>query len=231
MSAKNIHDMIEAITNSDSKTVQSFIDRHLIEMHDCLALRTAVYANNLPMAQLIAPHSDIFAANSNAIHLAIENGFNEIFTTLYPFIVQKNDPDQNYEFLLRAVENNETAMVEKLAPISNLDHVGCDVFLKADPHNERLYQHLINSVTSQKLEKLAYNLALVVDVARLQLVVSHLGLEQTQRLHDTLVQLDSNGFTLSDKGLLCFEIIDHHRQKCVLLQTTACNGTLKTHKI
>ena len=231
MTTDELHSLIQAIVNNDDTTVRRFIDNGGVQAHDCLALRTAVYAGNLSMTHLLLPHSDVFAYNANAVHLAIDNGFNDIFTALYPYIVQKNDRDKNYEFLLRAVESNETAMVEMLAPISNLDHADCDVFFKANPHNERLYQHLINAVASQKLEKLANNLALVVDVARLQLVVSHLGLEQTQRLHDTIVQLNHNGFTLSDKGLLCLDVIDQHRQKCVLLHTAACHGTHKTHKI
>lgn len=218
--------------NNDTVAVQLLIDRNQIHMHDCLALRTAVYCNNAPITQMVVEHSDIFAWNSNAIHLSIENSSTDIFDILFPYICAKNDPTQTFEFLLQAVAVDHAYFVEQLVPYSDLPTqsiTGILSRLNSTPQ-ERIVHSLMHNMSSSQRLSVVENLTLSADIKKLKAFVGYLDFNEIQALHTMIVTFNQDTH-LSDKGQQCLNVINQHRQKCVLEQTVGNAGLASKKKI
>lgn len=227
------HDIVNAVMNNDAVAVQGFIDAHQIQTHNCLALRTAVYCNNISMTQMVVAHSDVFAWDANAVHLSIENNSKDIFDILFPYVCAKNDAVRNFEFLLQAIAIDHAYFVEQLVSHADLPHQDITgIFLRLNQNpQQRIVQSLMdNMITSQRFF-LAEHFTLAGDARRLEVIVNHLNLSEVQDLHALVSSFRTEGVSLSEKGQHCFDIIDQHRQKCVLLNTVSGRGTHKPHKI
>lgn len=225
-------DIVDAVMNNDVVAVQQFIDRNQIQAHDCLVLRTAVYCNNLEITQMVVKHSDIFAWNANAVYLSIEDNLKDIFAILFPYICAKNDTLQNFEFLLQAVAVDNAYIVEQLASYSDLSNqsiIGLISRLNQNPQ-QRIAQSLMNNMSSSQRLSLAENFTLSADTKRLQAIVDCLDFNEIQILHDMVLSFNQ-GTHLSEKGQHCLDIIDQHRQKCVLVDTVGIAGSAAKKKI
>lgn len=227
------HDIVNAVMNNDARSVQGFIDAHQIHTHNCLALRTAVYCNNIPMTQMVIAHSDVFAWDANAVYLSIENNCQEIFDILFPYVCAKNDTARNFEFLLQAIAMDHAYFLEKLVShtdLPNQDITGIVSRLNQDPQ-QRIVQSLMDNMNTSQRFSLAEHFSLAGDARRLEVIASHLNLSEIQDLYTMVSSFCTEGVSLSEKGQHCFEIIDQHRQKCVLLHTVSGRGAHKPHKI
>lgn len=225
-------DIVDAVMNTDIVAIQSFIDRNQIQDHNCLALRTAVYCNNVVITQMVVEHSDVFAWNANAMYLTIENNFKDIFDILFPYVCAKNDTTHNFEFLLQAVAVDHAHFVEKLAPYSDLPNqsiTGIISRMNQDPQT-RIVQSLMDHMSSSQRLSLAENFTLSADAKRVQAIVGHLSFNEIQALHDMVLSFNQ-GTRLSEKGQQCLDIINQHRQKYVLVDTVGSLGSAAKKKM
>lgn len=228
-----VRDIVDAVMNNDTVAVQLLIDQNQIHMHDCLALRTAVYCNNAPITQMVVEHSDIFAWNSNAIHLSIENSSTDIFDILFPYILAKEDTTQNFEFLLQAVAADQFHMVEKLTPIADVPHqsvTGLTARLNNNPHPRIIAALMVSMDPSQRIT-VAENFALTGDFQRLKPIVEFLTLSEVQTVYNKICSFSSFDWSLSEKGRICFDAIDQQRQKRVLEHTVGNPGSVFKKKL
>lgn len=225
-------DIVDAVMNNDTGAVQLFIDRKQIQDHNCLALRTAVYCNNVAITQMVVEHSDVFAWNANAVYLSIENNLKEIFDILFPYICAKNDTTHNFEFLLQAVAVDHAYFVDQLVTYSDLPKQSITGILsRLNPNpQQRIAQSLMHNMSSSQRLSLTENMTLSADIKKLQIFVGYLSFNEIQALHTTILSFHQ-GTQLSEKGQQCLNIIDQHRQKCVLIDTTGSVGTAAKKKM
>lgn len=219
--------------NNDTVAVQALINRNEIQAHDCLALRTAVYCNNALITQMVVAHSDVFAWNANSVYLSIENNFKDIFDLLFPYICAKNNTSQNFEFLLQAVAVDQFHMIEKLAPIADLPKqsvTGIATRLNNNPQ-PRLIEALMASMDPSQRITVAENFALTGDFRRLKPIVEVLTLSEVQTVYNTICSFSSFDWSLSEKGRICFDVIDQQRQKRVLEHTVGNLGSVVKKKL
>lgn len=228
-----VQDIVGAVMNNDTDSVQSLIDCNQIQAHDCLALRTAVYCNNSQITQMVVEHSDVFSFGANAVYLSIENNFQDIFDILLPHVCAKNDSKCNFEFLIQSVAGNQSHMVEKLAPIADLPNqslVGVMTRINIQT-NPKIVQCLMENMSQNQRIGFAENFALAGDAQRLRPVVEHLSLVEVEQLCNMIRSLSDQNLTLSENGRSCFDILDQHRQKCVLEVTVGSEHIFSKRKL
>lgn len=226
------NDIVDAVMNNDAVAIQQFIAQNQIQAHDCLALRTAVYCNNSSITQLVVAHSDIFAWNANAVYLSIENDLGGIFDILFPYICAKNDVQQNFEFLLKAVALNRPDHVEKLVSFCDLKNQSITGIISPlhEVPQPRIIQDLLDNMSSSQHLFLAKKFTLSGDEKRLKSILEHLNFKVIQALHDVIQPFNRNT-NLSKKGEHCLDLINQHRQKFVLLHTVSNTGVSSKRKL